>query len=707
MTAEAQAFWLQWVEDAFPELDSRAYFLPPVYFNRVPMTRHPTAGQNIFVFQSAIGQAGQINRHKVNPSASGRPSIPQLPLIHDSDIRDDAAMQRVLVCVQKMAEQNGEVLVGMTQLQFGQYLGEPCYAAAAAQLPLPANLPPALPRNWKRGDFDVLLIHRQYGLVVCEVKACGDNVKALNMSQEVTNETIRKKVKQAVTQLDKAEAMLSHLVSDIASGLRITRTFAFPNLTAHQLQQAVSGDTHLTQALCRCLGTADPADITDLCLFSDHLSDSKTPWDVSSHVLMELGNWWQRRVAGDGADILMTSALFCGPATSVTVPCTSPPRLSLKTLHQAVSLTGECYSTLITLFPEQVDLLNTGPPRLFLSGPPGTGKSVLLLLKGRQWLRCGHVVMIVSTGRWSRAVCCMLYHLLKTEEVTPGQLWLLQYDFTREDDVLQAVSDLLQAVKEGSLYIIADEAGYKGSSEKVFPAVFEAKLGQVPRLHLWAANCYHKNIPPGWQVEYLTRPLRFPPAVVREVEQDNEITGDRTVHEYSERGVPDHTDGPPVKRLYHEGDGHSGESPNECVACGREVGSFLHSLCIGVPVKAQTSSTTVIPNGGDATPPGLQWRDVLVLSLDDPSAYSGMVTGLISAGIPVQVMTDDDTEDVAMARSDVVWAAGGDRVRGLERKVVVCLQTGGGSVRLLNMSRCTSQLVIVFPNGTSSAVCTR
>ncbi|XP_025114280.1 uncharacterized protein LOC112576204 [Pomacea canaliculata] len=705
MTAQAQAFWIQWVEDAFPDLDTRAYFLPPVYFNRVPMISQPIAGQHVFILQSASGQAGQPILYRVVPTAVSRPSIPQPPPVYNSDTRDDAAMQRVLVCVQKMAEQNGEVLVGMTQLQFGQYLGEPCYAAAAAQLPLPANLPPALPRNWKRGDFDVLLIHRQYGLVICEVKACGDNVKALNMSKHDVDKIIRKKLKQAVEQLNKAKAMLSHLVSDIAPGLRITRTFAFPNLTAHQLQQAVSGDTHLTQALCQCLGTKNLADVTGLCLCSDPLSDPKTPWDVSSHVLKELGSWWQRRVAGVGADSHMTSALyktlvarFCGPATSVTVPCTSPPRLSLKTLHQAVSLTGECYSTLITLFPEQVDLLNTGPPRLFLSGPPGTGKSVLLLLKGRQWLRCGHVVLIVSTGWWSRAACCMLYHLLKTEEVTPGQLWLLQYDFTREDDVLQAVSDMLQAVKEGSLYILADEAGYKGSTMIVFPPVFEQNFGKLPGLHLWAANCYHSNIPSGWQVEYLTRPLRFPPAVVREVEQDNEITGDRTVHEYSERGVPDHTDGPPVKRLYHKGDGHSGESPNECVACGREVGSFLHSLCIGAPVKAQTSSATVIPSSGDASPPVVQWRDVLVLTREDLLDDSGMVMGLIAAGIPVQVMTDNDTEDVAMARSDVVWAAGGGRVRGLERKVVVCLESDGGSVRLLNMSRCTSQLVIVSSN---------
>ncbi|XP_025111742.1 uncharacterized protein LOC112574730 [Pomacea canaliculata] len=260
-TARRQLFWLQWVEAAFPDLDSRAYFLPPVYFNRVPMTRQSAAAQDVLVVRSAPGQAGQSSQPVATPSTAGQTCLPQPPCVLDSDVRDDAAMQRLLFCLQNMTEQKGEVLVGLSQLQFGQYLGEPCYAAAAAHLPRPSNLPPSLPRNWKQGDFDVLLIHRHYGLVVCEVKAFGDNIQALSMSQQDIDNKIRKKLRDAVSQLDKAEAMLSHLVSDIAPGLRITKTIAFPNLTARQVQQAISGDTRLTQDLCRCLGTADPADI--------------------------------------------------------------------------------------------------------------------------------------------------------------------------------------------------------------------------------------------------------------------------------------------------------------------------------------------------------------------------------------------------------------------------------------------------------------
>ncbi|XP_025114459.1 uncharacterized protein LOC112576318 isoform X2 [Pomacea canaliculata] len=229
---QAQTFWLQWVETAFPDLDSRAYFLPPVYVNRVPMSRQSAAGQDVLVLERAPGQFKQLPK---SPSSAIHHSIPQPPYLQDSDVRDDAAMQRTFVCLQKMFEENYDVVVGINQLQFGQYLGEPCYAAAATHLPRPSNLPPSLPHNWKQGDFDVLLIHRQYGLVVCEVNAFRDNIQPVNMSQQDVDNNFKKKLSKAVSQLDKAEAMLSHLVSDIAPGLPVTKVIAFPNLTTRQL----------------------------------------------------------------------------------------------------------------------------------------------------------------------------------------------------------------------------------------------------------------------------------------------------------------------------------------------------------------------------------------------------------------------------------------------------------------------------------------
>ncbi|XP_025113321.1 uncharacterized protein LOC112575586 [Pomacea canaliculata] len=341
-----------------------------------------------------------------------------------------------------------------------------------------------------------------------------------------------------------------------------------------------------------------------------------------------------------------------------------------------------------------------------------------------QWLRCGHHVNVVSICIESRAASIMLYHLLlqtvntqQSAGVSRGQPHLLLYEIDGVKSLKKALRDLSRAANGGALYVIADEVAGSYRSP-YFPLLCDKLLTYIPRVHLWAASCFHERAPAGWQVEYLTRPLRSPPAVVREVERDEMITRSRLAKPYRERGVPDHTDGPPVTRLYHGGQGHSDCSPVDCVTCGRKVASFLHSLRVGVTGSCTTTSRTFTPTSGGTTTPCLQWRDVLVLNWHDISDDSGMVKGLQEAGIPVRVMKDDDIEDVATAFSDVVWVGNGRCVRGLERKVVVCVEDHvydfitssfntrtkmkdmveryiHTSSRLNLMSRCTSQLMIV------------
>lgn len=107
------------------------------------------------------------------------------------------------------------------------------------------------------------------------------------------------------------------------------------------------------------------------------------------------------------------------------------------------------------------------PRRVFVAGPPGTGKSVVLLLIGIQWLLCGHDIYIVSTWNGSYAACYMLYQLMlqtvntRQTSVPIGRPHFLQYDLYGDDDteVDKALNDLCKAASEGSLYIITDEAG--------------------------------------------------------------------------------------------------------------------------------------------------------------------------------------------------------------------------------------------------------
>lgn len=90
---------------------------------------------------------------------------------------------------------------------------------------------------------------------------------------------------------------------------------------------------------------------------------------------------------------------------------------------------------------------------------------------------------------------------------------------------------------------------------------------------------------------------------------------------------------------------------------------------------------------------------MLVLTGFDLDENTGVIRGLKEAGIPVNVMRNDNIDDVVTCRSDVVWVTDRDRVRGLQRKVVVYLQVVGARDNRhgdnLFMSHCTSRFVKV------------
>lgn len=67
----------------------------------------------------------------------------------------------------------------------------------------------------------------------------------------------------------------------------------------------------------------------------------------------------------------------------------------------------------LTLFPEQVTLINEEKKYVFLHGPPGAGKTVVLLLQGLHLLQKKFDVHVVSTWRKSQAASFSLEKQLK------------------------------------------------------------------------------------------------------------------------------------------------------------------------------------------------------------------------------------------------------------------------------------------------------
>lgn len=157
---------------------------------------------------------------------------------------------------------------------------------------------------------------------------------------------------------------------------------------------------------------------------------------------------------------------FCGPATTVTIYCVSSPRLTIRTQGEGVSETGERMARLV-LLPEQLELLNLPPRHVFLTGPPGTGKTVLLLLQGLQWLQHDHDVHVVSMWTGSRAASIVIEH----ELVKTMALWSSEKKFSKnvvrhhcdgvqERDVIAFARNLVTSLETGcELHVLVDEAG--------------------------------------------------------------------------------------------------------------------------------------------------------------------------------------------------------------------------------------------------------
>lgn len=153
---------------------------------------------------------------------------------------------------------------------------------------------------------------------------------------------------------------------------------------------------------------------------------------------------------------------FCGPGTTVEVHCDIPTQNGMRTEGEGVFVAGEIMNRIV-LFPEQVNLLNRSPLNVFLTGPPGTGKTVVLTLQGMIWMQRGHSVHVVSTCSASRAVAITIERQLKKSSKVSSEspsVWRHQFDLNKEIEHDETPAALLKSLsKDRLLCIIADEAG--------------------------------------------------------------------------------------------------------------------------------------------------------------------------------------------------------------------------------------------------------
>ncbi|XP_070202845.1 uncharacterized protein [Littorina saxatilis] len=732
--------WRQIVTSLYPDALTRTYCVPPVQFNRVPYVRDvvPGTGLSVHVLQPRASARFLHTALNTNPEGwtvpqhmwaeEPEPHIPPVGM-QDSDLRDDFAQNHVMLNLQELGDSRDEAMFILSQLQFGSYLNEPAYAAAAKQLPRPKDL-----AQDRQGDFDFLLIHRQHGILIGELKSVGKTKGASNETVPPADPDLAKKVEKAVKQLDKSERVVRHLVSDIGPGMTVKKTLFLPYISCDQLERVLDNDEQLKQAVCQSLGAANTAEAVQLCCCSDQLSQPASYWHVTPAVLSQLSTWWQHRMAcRPTVDTRLTDQLyldivarFVGPATTVSVPCYNNVRVEVRTAGQAVAELGRRLALLV-LTLQQLGLMNRDPPLVYITGAPGTGKTVMLVLQGVRWLRQGHDVHVLSTGPHTRAVSTSIKQQLEmslsagpTPSLTPGSVSYHGHDFLdREANVEQAVTDLLACVKNGHLHVLIDEASFDSSQQHGprHTRLVTRLAQQVPHLYLWCAGTNNRDIPPALQTQVFTVPLRSAPAVLREIQP---VIHRINVHAYSDSGVPAPGDGLSVIRLSHHGNAHTGRWPLDCAQCGQDIAAVLRRLGVG--------------RSAANSPSRLSYRDVFVLTrsgdLQDDvtdeagrvtSPASGVVQGLKDAGVPVSVLGEQDllhnrarweraVQDVAVAATDTVTVAWYGYVTGLERRVVAVLQARDQyddddrgwtdevidlSDRLSAVSRCTTQLIMV------------
>ncbi|KAK7095871.1 hypothetical protein V1264_005232 [Littorina saxatilis] len=581
----------------------------------------------------------------------------------------------------------------------------------------------AEPLNLKEDFVDLLVIHRERGIMMA----------AIIPQTEDDPLAVQVELKKAAAYLKQARDVVRRSVlGDLVTQPALHQAIVLPDTTRRCLEEVLLNMSDL-QELQEGLSVDPGRNVSQVCLCEDDMADQT-----------RLDAWWRASLErNEGGDPAMDTATytqlvarFSIPLTTVELFLSRQPRLQLWTQGHLVHAVGMEHGrpmTCIALFPQQFQVLEEPPDDddvdvRILWGPTGTSKSIVLIIKGFFLLRkgCATVFVLQTSDDGAAAAYLVGHQVRETAGQGAGSVqlvnmagvgekdWSGQYQWTEEGKkkVQAWVEELCQhAQTHGRVHILADEAECD-----VIAEIYRALKQRHVRFTLWAAGV-KLRVPADMEryVRKLTQPLRSPPAVVREVEQADDMK-DGTVPAYTRPPVSAPCDGPPVLTVDHYADyysdrqGHEGVFPWRCARCGELVADMLRDLRVGCDDNA--------PHGQG----GLTYSDVFVLGDmlcdtdtpdDDPDSPAPFIRGLESRGVPTRKVAHNDTAAVRQlaemtsgptqraagrGRDEAVTVANQNTVWGLERHVVVYLDSGFGADstgRLRSMSRSTAQVIWV------------
>ena len=90
-----------------------------------------------------------------------------------------------------------------------------------------------------------------------------------------------------------------------------------------------------------------------------------------------------------------------------------------------------------------------------------------------------------------------------------------------------------------------------------------------------------RPLPPWVKTRELREPLRSPPTVTEVVAQ-SDLIDDSYIPRYMTPPAPQPTQGPPVRRIEHEGHpDHTSGDPEDCARCGERIADIITDLRVG------------------------------------------------------------------------------------------------------------------------------
>ncbi|XP_005112279.1 uncharacterized protein LOC101862849 [Aplysia californica] len=321
------------------------------------------------------------------------------------DVRADEGENRVVSALELLGHRHGPMFI-ICAYQYNNYLNklrEEMFSKGEAVRPVRAF------GQTMRAEHDCLILHKEYGIIVVCIKAIGDTFSVWGATEEGKLDSTVRILAKAVKQLEREEAMIRHVTSDLDPNIACHKLIALPNLTRDLVKKALDSDL-ADSTLLKKLDDLTHGLGADAFLCQDELPVKfRSVWDPPDiNVVSRLVVWWsQLKNSLYSKQNEMTTRIFrqvigryCGLLSTVEVWTQTNPRIEVRSASEAVRQCAQRFARFV-LLPHQLKILTSNEPRVYLYGPPGSGKTLLLLLKAKEWLLEGRTVIMINAREFS------------------------------------------------------------------------------------------------------------------------------------------------------------------------------------------------------------------------------------------------------------------------------------------------------------------